>query len=174
MRGVSHHIVNQTNNASRAAASAECTFFSSTLNDTLLTNFPIACSDSPYFEEAAQWLYYSHAGRRGTHKADGRDNSSPSLSGPRSGGWNKRCDGEGQEAIVLRCSSMDFSRRHPVAPDLNTEGRPQTVMGDGEPETHAGPAVPLCLCLAVLISSDQFVLLTSISSGWVGGIALFF
>lgn len=86
-------------------------FFSLALNDTPLTNFPIACSDSPYFEEAAQWLYYSRAGRGGTHKADGCDNSLPSLSGPRSGGWNKRCDGEGQEAIVLRCSSMDFFSR---------------------------------------------------------------
>lgn len=118
-------------------------FFPSALNDTLLTNFPIACSDSPYFEEAAQWLYYSRAGRRGTHKADGRDNSLPSLSGPQSGGWNKRCDGEGQGAIVLWRSSMDFfSRWHPVAPDLNAKGRPRTVMGDGEPETRTGPAVP--------------------------------
>lgn len=44
---------------------------------------------------------------------------------------------------------------HPVAPDLKTEGKAQTVMGDGVPQMQTGP-----MYLGVYVSEEQFVLLT--------------
>lgn len=71
----------------------------------------------------------------GTHKADGCDNSLHTLSGPWKGGWNKGVMEKGRKPSSH--SARDgFSRWHPVAPDLKTEGKPQTVMGDGAPEMH--------------------------------------
>lgn len=57
--------VNQSTNVSGGAVfsfSFFSFFFDSAVlsqhpNDTLLTNFPVARSDSPDFEGAAQWLY---------------------------------------------------------------------------------------------------------------------
>lgn len=47
--GVSSHIINQTNNASKEATGTECTFLP--LNDTLLTNFPSLALTHPILKK---------------------------------------------------------------------------------------------------------------------------
>lgn len=54
-----------------------------------------------------------------------------------SGGWNKGVMEKGMQPSS--CSVLNgFSQWHPVAPDLKTEGKAQTVMGDRVPEMHTG------------------------------------
>lgn len=73
--------------------------------------FPITCSDSPHFEEAAQGLYYRATGRQGLIKLTGViTRPLPCHDSERR--MEQRCDGEGHEAIVPQCAQWVF----PVTP----------------------------------------------------------
>lgn len=54
------------------------------------------------------------------------------------GGWNKGVMEKGMKPSSHRVLN-GFSQRHPVAPDLKTEGKAQTVTGDKVAEAHTGP-----------------------------------
>lgn len=169
MRGVSPHIINQANNASKEATAAECTSFFAPQRHSA-DQFPIACSDSPYFEEAAQWLYYRGTGRRGLIKLTGVITRSIPCQGSE-GRMEQRCDGEGQEAIVPQCARWIF----PVTP-CRSRFKDWEEATDSDGWRSAGDAhkadVPLCLCLAMHISSEQFVPSTFKGSGWEGHCSL--
>lgn len=107
--------------------------------------FPITCSDSPHFEEAAQWLYYRGTGRRGLIKLTGVITRSLPCHGLE---WRmeQRCDGEGHAAIVLQCAQWVF----PVTPCRSRfkdwgEG-PDSDGWQSARDAHRA-YVPRCLCL---------------------------
>lgn len=79
----------------------------------------------------------------------------------------QRCDGEGQEAIVPQCARWIL----PVTPCRSRfKDWGEAIDSDGwrsAGDAH-GADVPPCLCLAVQVSEEQFVLLTFNGSGWEG------
>lgn len=73
--------------------------------------FPITCSDSPHFEEAAHWLYYRGTGRQGLIKLTGVITRPLPCHGSKKR-MEQRCDGEGHEAIIPQRAQWVF----PVTP----------------------------------------------------------
>lgn len=104
------HIINQTNNASKEANGTECTFFFAPQRHSA-DQFPITCSDSPHFEEAAHWLYYRGTGRQGLIKLTGVITRPLPCHGSKKR-MEQRCDGEGHEAIISQRAQWVF----PVTP----------------------------------------------------------
>lgn len=157
MRGVSH-LINQTNFASKAAIAAVFCFLGGMLpfNDTLLTNFQNTCSWLTLFWSSSTMTILPQHQQTGTHKADGCDNSFPTLSGLREEDRPKGVTEKGRKPSSH--SVLDrFSQWHPVATDLQIQRKHQTVMGDKATEMHTEPTY-LCLCLALHISAEQIVL----------------
>lgn len=126
------YIINQTNNASKGASGAESPIFFAPRRHSA-DQFPIACSDSPHFEEAARWLYYRGTGRRRLIKLTAVITRSLPChgSGRR---MEQRCDGKGQEALVPQCARRVF----PVALDLKSEGRRCGQWWRGPTTQHVG------------------------------------
>lgn len=153
--GFSPHIINQTNNASKEASGTECTFFAPQRHSA--DQFPITCSNSPHFEEAAHWLYYRGTGRQGLIKLTGVITRPLPCHGSERR-MEQRCDGEGHEAIIPQCAQWVF----PVTP-CRSRFKDWGDGPDSDGWWSAGDAhradVPRCLRLIVHVSEEQFVLL---------------
>lgn len=99
-------IINQTCNAYREAAGAEFTLFFASQQYSA-DQFPITCSDSPHFEEAALRLYYHSSSRQGLIKLTGVITRPPPCHCSERK-MEQRCDGEGHEVINPAVCSMGF------------------------------------------------------------------
>lgn len=152
--GFSPHIINQTNNASKEASGAECTFFAPQWHSA--DQFPITCSNSPHFEEAAHWLYYRGTGRQGLIKLTGVITRPLPCHGSKRK-MEQRCDVEGHEAIIPQCAQWVF----PVTP-CRSRFKDWGEGPDSDGWWSAGDAhradVPWCLRLVVHIFEEQFSL----------------
>lgn len=120
--------------------------------------FPITCSNSPHFEEAAHWLYYRGTGRQGLIKLTGVITRPLPCHGSERR-MEQRCDGEGHEAIIPQCAQWVF----PVTP-CRSRFKDWGEGPDSDGWWSTGDAhradVPWCLRLVVHVSEEQFVLLT--------------
>lgn len=119
--------------------------------------FPITCSDSPHFKEAAHWLYYHGTCRQGLIKLTGVITRPLPCHGSERR-MEQRCDGEGHEAIILQCAQWVF----PVTPCRSRfkEWEGWWLRGDGLLEMQTVP-----VHLGVYVSEEQLFFL---DMGWGG------